>query len=131
LAPTAKPGGFVLGLVLCLAFTGWLWNLLAAQKLRPILLGLATMVGLSVLYVAAYLGIDTVVSPSVPAVVVGSWITTPMLLIATAFASLFALQSLLTVGSKGAWREALYVHASNGFYIDVIVRRAFGSLASS
>jgi hypothetical protein len=43
---------------------------------------------------------------------------------------MFALQQRIIKSTGSSWTDALYVHASNGFYIDSIIRRVVRPLFS-
>ena len=48
-----------------------------------------------------------------------------------AFFVLFLLNIALVQRTGPRWLEPLRIHAANGFYMDTIYRRAFGSIARS
>ncbi len=121
----AKPGGLVLGLILSLAIAQLLWTGLASGGLRSGLrsCGLALLVALG--YSAAYWGMDQLVVSSTPRPVVPPSPFDLVLLTfaALGFAGLCGLQALAGPLAQQRWVRALYVHAMNGFYVDIPARR--------
>jgi len=129
--PATKAGGFVLGLILCLAFTAWLWQAWRTQVTMVMAASAASTGLLALIYAFSFVAVDKIVTSN-PA------ITTPPLplggiaaIVAVGFGSLFVLQPLLLRKTRPHWLDAMYVHASNGFYIDAVYRRLFGPIASS
>ena len=120
-----KPGGVVLGLILTLALTQLLWNGLftgvAGLSFRGI--GMALLVGVT--YSISYLGMDRLVASSTSQhLVVPSPLDLAVLgVVALGFVGVFTLQSLSGSFARLRWVRALYVHAMNGFYIDIPARR--------
>ena len=130
--PVNKPGGLLLGAILCLALTHWL-RLVHASGDRLLVLRAAAVTGLLCFAYSGSLGI--VIGFSAASV---SSVTIPI-------AGYVALGAVVTVGfglmywveqggphanwtsKKSRW----YVHASNGFYVDSFLRRLVGSLANS
>ena len=74
-------------------------------------------------YLLSYLVIDKLVSPALPAtnLLATSWLASAVVI--GIFAVLFVLHLTLARNRRSAWMSAFYVHASNGFYLDVITRR--------
>lgn len=126
-----KPGGFVLAFILCLALTTWGWQLLRLGKLKTGLIAVVGLTGLSGFYFLGYLLADHLVGPAVPAIPLLPGSQGALVVIAAAFAGLFALQVLLTYRVRPEWLPAFRVHAANGFYVDGIYHRLFASLPRS
>jgi NAD(P)H-quinone oxidoreductase subunit 5 len=129
--PTSKPGGFLLGGILALALTSWLEQVAATGD--RVLLGRAVAVAglLSGVYVASYLGVDRLIGASVPQRPLGGWEVGVSAVFFVAFLGLFLLPLKWAAGPPSRWLQALYVHTSNGFYLEPALRRLFGPLASS
>lgn len=121
----AKSGGLVLGLILTLALTQLLWNGLATGVAQHALRSLAMALLVAVAYTAAYLGMDRLVASSTSHhLIARSPLDLAILaIVALGFASIFALQAISGPLSQHRWLRALYVHAMNGFYVDVPARR--------
>ncbi len=121
---SSKPGAVALGFVMCLGLIHWMWQMF--QKGRDLILPAALMCGaLLTAYFASYSAVDFVVGNS-PASM------TPLFplgyvtgAIALAFGMLFVVEAAGTSVSlcQRKWLEGLYLHSSNGFYIDVFWRR--------
>jgi NAD(P)H-quinone oxidoreductase subunit 5 len=120
-----KPGGAVLGLILTLALAQLLWNGLATGIVRLSVQSIANAVLVAVGYSAAFLVMDHLVASSIShhTVVPSTLDTVILALVAVGFSSLFALQAVSGPFAKHRWLRALYVHAMNGFYIDIPARR--------
>jgi len=126
-----KPGGFLLGLILCLGLTRWVWQLAMTRQASAVLIGLVTTALLSAAYLACFLAIDAVVASGVGALPMSTSAGTAVVagFVIVAFTTLLALESWLSLTSDVAsqnsprWLQATYVHASNGFYIDVALAR--------
>ncbi|TWU47355.1 NADH-quinone oxidoreductase subunit L [Rubripirellula tenax] len=124
-SPSAKPGGYVMGFTLAIALTFWLVQTFATRKAGSILIGIATTIGLSTLYSATFFATDRLVSPFVPTVdSAPSWVVVVM--VAITFVGMFYLSHSGASRSIGGWRSSLYVHATNGFYVDAFIRRIVG-----
>ncbi|MEM9364365.1 MAG: proton-conducting transporter membrane subunit [Planctomycetota bacterium] len=130
-SPTEKPSGFLLGMVIVLAVAHWLLESIRMGSAwftsRASLIGLLLMIG----YLASYRLIDFVVAGDVGALAItGSmWAATGIVLVG--FGALFAFHRLLASETRPRWLINLHVHASNGFYLEALVRRFFNPLASS
>lgn len=131
ITPSTKPGGYLLGFTLCLALTFWLMRVFASGRVATIGRGIAVTTGLVALYSVSFLVVDKIVSPSIaPAfatnIAVGGWIVAAV--VVGCFAAMFILHLGLANSNRSRLKDALYVHASNGFYIDSMVRRAIRPL---
>ncbi|MEQ8836938.1 MAG: proton-conducting transporter membrane subunit [Lacipirellulaceae bacterium] len=121
--PIAKPGGLLLGGVLCLAMTSWLSQVMRAENSRLLYYAMGVTVSLCLAYAASYSVVDSIVAESLPstALLASGWFLPAMIL--TGFAGLFLLQaSVSSIAQSKRWR-AFYVHASNGFYLESLLRR--------
>lgn len=133
ITPSTKPGGYLLGFTLCLALTFWLMRVFASGRVATIGRGIAVTFGLAGLYAISFYIVDKIVSPSIAPVfainvAAGGWIVAAV--VVGCFAAMFALHVRLAKSGGSRLMEALYVHASNGFYIDSMVRRAVRPLFS-
>lgn len=120
-----KPGGAVLGLILTLALTQLLWNGLATGIARLAIRSIANALLVAVTYSATYLLIDRLVASSTShhTVVSSTLDAAVMALVGMGFVGVFTLQALSVSRARRRWVRALYVHAMNGFYIDIPARR--------
>jgi len=124
-----KPGGFVLMFILFLALTTWAWRVFALGQSQTTWIGFAGVLGLWLVYTGSYFVVDHLLQPiqatispvGATYVVFGG--------IAAAFALLFLLHVALNRSVPPAWLVPLRIHAANGFYIDAIYQRVFGSFA--
>lgn len=126
-----KPGGWLLGGILCLAMTHWLGGVLASQHRKMPVTALGIVAGLLLSYLVMFRLIDTAIASvaSMPAARI-----TPLavsLIVAALFLFVFLTQWTLARGTKPRWLRAAYVHASNGFYIEPLFRRLISPVVSS
>ncbi|TWU03578.1 proton-conducting transporter transmembrane domain-containing protein [Neorhodopirellula pilleata] len=117
-----KPGGFVLGYVLCLALSYWVANVIVNIGTWAAF-GMASLsaVTLSFVYVASFVVVDAMIADPLvktPLLITNTWAIT---LIAFGFAFLFVIPVL--IGRPPRWAAAFYVHATHGFYVDAIEAR--------
>jgi NAD(P)H-quinone oxidoreductase subunit 5 len=121
----SKPGGAVLGLILTLALAQLLWNGLATGVVGLALRSMANALLVALTYTAAYLVMDHLVTSSISHhTVVHSTLDTVILaLVVLGFTGLFTLQAISDRFTHHRWVRTLYVHAMNGFYIDIPARR--------
>ncbi|MBX3435053.1 MAG: hypothetical protein KF847_17180 [Pirellulales bacterium] len=130
ISPTTKPGGHLLGGLLCLALVRRAWHLLEHKS--PWRRGYVVLstTGLCLAYAANYLLVEAALSGSVPAVgsAPATWAAAALLL--AAFGALFLGELRIADGRTIPWRHALYVHALNGFYAEAFARRGLRSLST-
>ncbi|QDU89102.1 NADH-quinone oxidoreductase subunit L [Pirellulimonas nuda] len=124
----AKPGGYALAMVFCLALTMGLWESMAirSQKGRGTAAVAAAVV--AALYIGGYQAIDGLVGSYVAQPPAGATAVFAGWIVVSAFIGLAALQVALRSQAGLRWREAFYVHALNGFYADAVVMRLWGLL---
>lgn len=122
---STKPGGAVLGLVLTLALTQLVWNGFATGVLGLSLRSLGSAVLVAAAYSAAYLAMDYLVasSSSHHSVAPSMLDRVVLAVVALGFTGVFVLQAISGSLVQRRWVRALYVHALNGFYIDIPARR--------
>ncbi len=118
----SKPGGFLLGFVLCLSLTRWQWQTLLNGP-QFLLRGIATTMVLIAAYLVSFSMVDAVVVGAFEEVSVAgdNWLLNSL---AIAFAALMFGELLIRKYARSAWLQRLYVHSSNGFYLDTIWNRA-------
>lgn len=121
----SKPGGRVLGLILLLALTQLLWKGLSTGRIELALRSIANAGLVAVAYSVAYLAMDRMVSSttSSPLLAPSTFDSLVLALVATGFISLFLLQVFSAPLAQRRWARALYVHAMNGFYVDIPARK--------
>ena len=122
-----KPGGMALGFILCMALTTWGWRLFAMNSRKSMLVAVVGISGLSITYLASYLGVNHLVASSVPVVTSTALVRYVSIDIVLAFSLLLLLHLALLKLKSPQWLEAFRIHATNGFYIDAIYARILGS----
>ncbi|MBX9790992.1 MAG: NADH-quinone oxidoreductase subunit L [Pirellulales bacterium] len=120
-----KPGGYLLGAILTLAVVQLLWHALMTPNPRIWLRGIASAVAVCSAYALGYRLIDAALADSIArelprpsALDVAAW-----LLVLTGFAAMFGLQAGVEQAQRNPALRALWVHAVNGFYVDIFARR--------
>lgn len=123
---SSKSGGDALAAIFCLALTMGLWESLTIRRQGALGMAVVAAAVLTVLYISSYLAIDSLVGANVAQLrsdirtgIAGS-------LVVITFVGLAALQVLVRLPAAHQWRDALYVHAINGFYVDVAILRVVG-----
>ncbi|MBS0265321.1 MAG: hypothetical protein JSS02_25530 [Planctomycetes bacterium] len=121
----AKPGGSVFALIMALAVTQVMWLGFRTGRgtlaLRSVGAALLVIVSYVLAYQVADLVLaDSIANQSLPPSIISASVTAVVVL---GFASLFILQSLPGGLDRRPWVQALYVHALNGFYVDIPARR--------
>jgi NAD(P)H-quinone oxidoreductase subunit 5 len=123
-APSAKPGGYLLGALLCLALVKRLAYVLRIGDAEAALFGLATTGGLCLTYGLAFRTIDALAGRNLPALPASGAATALGVVVGAVFVGLWALESVWADRRGAKWLQALYVHAANGFYVDAFALRA-------
>ena len=125
----SKPGGYLLGFILCLGLSRWLSQNLATGW-STALPGTVQSACLVTAYLTSFKAVDLLVSvnSSMPAVTLPNGYL--LVAAAIAFALLPALEFSIKRGFRTAWMQSLYVLSSNGFYLDTFWRRAAKSFSS-
>ncbi|KAA5546111.1 oxidoreductase [Roseiconus nitratireducens] len=129
--PLHKPGGLLLAAVLSLALTDWLARVRQIGDTGLLVRAIGVSAGLCALYATAYRGIDFLVSPNVASVTSLYAGTFVLIALALTFSGLWTLQTLAAASRSADWLRPWYVHASNGFYLDELLRRILVPLRSS
>lgn len=121
----AKPGGVVLGLILTLALSQLLWNGLSTGCMRLALRSIGNALLVAGAYSVSYLAMDRLVAKSTShhTVAPSTFDVAVLALVAAGFVGVCTLQALAGPLAERGWVRALYVHAMNGFYIDIPARR--------
>ncbi len=119
-------GGIALGLILGIALTGIMWNALRVARVPVIATGFLVMLAVAFSYRTLVGGFDLLLAGggssltvSTSAVDIGIAV-----IVAIGFGLLFVLQSAIADGTSSPLLESLYVHAHNGFYLDIPMRKA-------
>ncbi|MFK8111906.1 MAG: proton-conducting transporter membrane subunit [Rubripirellula sp.] len=128
---SSKPGGTVLAFILCIALTAWGWRLFTLSSRRVAVVGLIGIAGLCLFYLGSYLAIDQLLSDTIPVVHLPATTQFVTFGIALAFSVMFVLHVVVLKPTRPAWMDSVRVHAANGFYIDAVYHRVFGSLTKS
>ena len=133
---SAKPGGFLLGLILCLGLARLVWLVRSVPARFAVPAGLTATAVLSAVYVGLFLAVDSVVSTDVARVTAQPATGIVAVFAVGAFLTLFLLEAWLSQRTQPGWQaapnwlRATYVHASNGFYVDAMVARVLHPLTS-
>ncbi|MEZ6090120.1 MAG: proton-conducting transporter membrane subunit [Pirellulaceae bacterium] len=127
--PSVKPGGILLGGVLWLALTHWIAQAMATGSRRLLLQTLCVSLALCSAYVVSFIAVDRWIAGSLPRTSTQVAGTSVAAMVLIGFTAMFALHIRLHAARRPQWFDALYVHASNGFYMENVLRRVFGSLS--
>lgn len=121
----SKPGGVVLTLILALALVQIIWHAVCSGLLAVAARGVLMACAVGGLYVAGWWLMDAVLSgvASVPASHSTVFDVIVMSIVAAGFLAVFVLQAGASQLSRFKWMQKLYVHAVNGFYLDIPARR--------
>lgn len=131
ISPVTKPGGILLGLIMCLALTGWL-KLAWQSGGHLLLIRTACICGLlCLLYCIAFVSVDRLMGAVQTPRLAGAHLYLvggSAALIVIGFSCLTLLNDRLAQSQRPAWMNSLYVHALNGFYIEPWLRQRLGHL---
>ena len=125
---SANPGSGVLAFILCLALTTWGWRILTLGELKTMFLGIAGLIGLCSAYLGSYFVIENLMEPTAVSFSLSPAMNILMVGVVVAFLAIFTLQALISQKRLPKCLESLYIHAVNGFYVDVIYRRIFATI---
>ena len=125
---TEKPGGIVLGFVLLLALTNLLSTFLATRVWNLSGLGVVAAVVVAFAYFASFEMIDSVLATTMSRQPLGrSAFDLAVHVVAVAsFVAIFVVQNFIQSFSHLGWVQVFYVHANNGFYLDIPFRKLTG-----
>lgn len=126
-----KPGGLVLASILCIALTVWARRIFSVRERFAPVVGMVGVTALCAAYMASYLAVDHLLADAVPAIYLSATTQLLLLLLALPFGLLLILHTSVARSETWAALEPIRVHASNGFYIDAVYDRLFGSLFRS
>jgi NAD(P)H-quinone oxidoreductase subunit 5 len=129
--PVQKPGGLLLGGILGMALTQWVTQVMRSGSRRLVLGAVSSAAGLCIVYATSFFMVDWIVATSLPRVVPSNPVWLVAMMIVTGFMGMFVLQFMLAKGRRNASLNRWYIHASNGFYVDSVIRRVFGPLVYS
>jgi hypothetical protein len=121
----------VLGLVLAIALAHLIAGAIRTGRPRLVALGVAASVGVTAVYLALYVLIDRMLGESIAhnAIDTGLMGTAILAIVAVGFLGVFVLQqSLAAPGEHPAWLKRFYVHARNGFYLDLVAHKLVAKL---
>ncbi|QDU92370.1 proton-conducting transporter transmembrane domain-containing protein [Lignipirellula cremea] len=120
-----KPGAAVLGLILTLALTELLWRSLAPGSFRVALQGFAWAIIVGGGYFGAFTLMDRVLSHSVSHSIATPSVFDLLVLgaVGVGFVGVFVLQTSAGRLLRRPAFQTLYVHAMNGFYLDIPARQ--------
>lgn len=122
----SKSGGLVLALVLTIALTTWLWDVMKLNTSRVTLTGLSVTLSLAIFYMAAYFAVDHIVAGSVMKFDGGGFLNAVAATdVVVLFCGLFLVQLFLSNDRGRELLEPVRIHAMNGFYVDVLAERIF------
>jgi len=125
---TEKPGGVVLGFVLLLALTNLLSTCFATRVWNLSGLGIAAAVVVAFAYFASFELIDSLLAATVsrPSLERSSLDFAVHVVAIACFVTIFIVQNFIQSFSHLGWVQVFYVHANNGFYLDIPFRRLTG-----
>ncbi len=126
-----KPGGLLLGGILCLALTQWASRTMQARNIQLTLRSLSVAGALCLAYVGCFAAVDGMIAGSLPVAIpnAGAWLIAAVA--GGGFVGMYVLHLAITRSTQPPWMQALYVHASNGFYVESVMRRVFGPLLNA
>ncbi len=122
---TEKPGGVMLGLILTIALLQLLWKSFQVPGRIAGPAGILAAAFVALAYYGAYTVIDQLLATSTARSIVPNSTFDLVLSVAVAigFLGVFALQASIPQLSDREFFKSLYVHASNGFYVDIAVQK--------
>ncbi len=122
---STKPGATVLGLLLSISITQLVWNGLTSGSWQLAMQSILAAGLVCIGYFVAFLTTDYIIADSVSHRAITPSILDYVILglVAVGFVGVFALQAVMGSLSHRPWVRSLYVHAMNGFYLDIPARR--------
>jgi NAD(P)H-quinone oxidoreductase subunit 5 len=125
----AKPGGFVLGGILCFALTHWIGQVMKAADRQLLVPALAMASTLCLVYAVSYFAVDKTISASLPISAAPSLAGFVVAVVLVGFLGMGVLHLALANERGRRVLTRWYIHASNGFYMESTLRRLLGPLA--
>lgn len=122
MSPESKPGGYLLGLVLCVGLARWL-SALMRRGFRFVLPGLLVSAVLIAVYCGSFRAMDAVYAASFPGLPVVQSSFGVFIAVGIAFAGLLLIDATVVGKRRAPWMQALYVHSTNGFYVHLWWRK--------
>lgn len=121
----AKPGGVILYAVMGTAIAHLIWSALRTRRRAVVRNAMAIAVALCFAYLGAYWLADRAFAATFSYAVPNRspWDVAVIAAVASLFIAGFAVQTLAMQNGDRPFVRALYVHLSNGFYVDVYLRR--------
>jgi len=126
--PLTKPGGILLGFILCLALLGWMRQALQTNNRSLLIRTACISLILCLAYSFSFVAIDNIVGLSQNTSNSSDLAWAAAALIVFGFSSMYLLHRKITQTHKSAWINKLYIHAINGFYVEAMLRHRFGNL---
>jgi NAD(P)H-quinone oxidoreductase subunit 5 len=126
-----KPGALVLGLVLSIALAQLIAAAIRTGRSGLVAKSVGAAVGVTAAYLLAYLASDRLLGDSIAHEASDTGVIGVVVLsvVAVGFVGVFLLQqSLSAPGYHPAWLRRFYVHARNGFYIDLVAHKLVAKL---
>lgn len=129
--PVTKPGGLLLGGILCLALTQWVGQVIRSGNIALVIRSMAIAVALCLIYSVSFLAVDKMIAVSLPqsSSLESMWLVATLIVLG--LLSLFALQTVLDSGREVGVLKRWHIHVSNGFYLESIIRRLFAPLVNN
>jgi len=127
----AKPGGLLLGGVLCLALTHWIGQVMRSGNQAHLIRAISIAGLLCLVYSASFFAVDRMVASSLPSPSAPAMMWLVVTIILAGFAGMFLLHLALTSGRASATLNQWHIHATNGFYLESILRRVFKPFANN
>lgn len=119
----SKPGGFVLGVILCFALTFWGQRLLTHDSRKTKWVAMVSIPVLFLAYFLGYFAIDHYFMPTSPMMTTAVSGQLLPIFAALLFCLLFVLHFQFSNSMQSNWLERLRVHATNGFYLSALANR--------
>ena len=131
-----KPGGIVLGLVLVLALSRLISIAAETGIARLALQGVAAAAAVGTLYIAMFEVSDTILKETIShqPVTASPFDIAVSITACTSFFLMFVITHFIQGFGHLEWMQSFYIHANNGFYLDIPIRRftawAYGERAT-
>jgi len=121
----AKPGGLALSLILAIALTQMIWHAMRSGLFAVATRGVVMAGAVGGLYIAGWWGMDAILAGTASwhAFETTAFDYVVMAAVGFGFIGLFTLQAGANSISRYRWMQKFYVHAVNGFYLDIPARR--------
>ncbi len=124
----SKSGALLLTTILSLGLAHWLTTTQATASRTLLIRAWSVAICLCGIYIVAFQAIDVWLSAVIVPVVATKASIYLSAIVFVAFLAVAILQLRLQKLASVGWCQAFYVHASNGFYLESILRRWMGTL---